>query len=161
MTGSLPILKSLIQIKTENPPGDTRKIIEWIENWAKAENISVRTHWYKKNRGNIQLTIGEADKTILICGHLDTVPIGDINNWNHDPFGGGEVDGFIYGRGSADMKSGVAATLSALKRINDRLRNSKMKYSITFLGTSDEEVGLGGVKASFNIIKRNYQIVSF
>ncbi|MHA1975517.1 MAG: M20 family metallopeptidase [Candidatus Hodarchaeales archaeon] len=151
MTGCIPILKDLIQIKTENPPGETRKIIEWIESWAKAENISVKTHWYEKNRGNIQLTIGKADKTILICGHLDTVPMGNIENWNHDPFGGEEVNGYIYGRGSADMKSGVAITLSALKRINDKFNNSKMEYNITFLGTSDEEVGLGGARASLEL----------
>jgi succinyl-diaminopimelate desuccinylase len=151
MMNSISILKNLIQIKTENPPGKTKKIIEWIEHWAKAENIPVETHWYEKDRGNIVLTIGKADKTILICGHLDTVPIGDIDNWKHDPFGGTVVNNYIYGRGSADMKSGVAIALNSLKTFKNNFKDSDMQYNITFLGTSDEEVGLGGVKASIEL----------
>ncbi len=151
MTNSLSIVKNLIRINTENPPGETTEIINWIEQWAKTENIPAKVQWYEKKKGNIQLTVGDADKTILICGHLDTVPIGDINNWNYDPVGGAETNDHIYGRGSADMKSGVAVALSTLKRINSELKTSEMQYSITFLGTSDEEVGLGGVKASLEL----------
>ncbi len=151
MSNSITILKELIKINSENPPGDTRKIIQWIENWAKSENIPVKTHWFEENRGNIQLTVGQSDKTILICGHLDTVPTGDVKNWDFDPFSGTEVNNYIYGRGAADMKSGVAIALSSLKSIHDQFVNSEMDYSITFLGTSDEEVGLGGAKAALNL----------
>ncbi len=151
MNDSTPILKQLIQIKTENPPGNTKKIIYWIDKWAKKEGISSQIHWYEEERGNIQLTIGKSDKTVLICGHLDTVPVGDLKNWNTDPFGGEEEKGYIYGRGAADMKAGVSIALSALKRIKDKFNISEMKYSITFLGTSDEEVGLGGAKASLEL----------
>ncbi|MFX0084996.1 MAG: M20 family metallopeptidase [Candidatus Hodarchaeota archaeon] len=145
----LNILKQLIKLNSENPPGNTRANIEWIENWANINNIAVETQWYEENKGNIILTLGEADKTIVLCGHLDTVPIGDPNSWNVDPLGAEEKDGYIYGRGAADMKAGVAACLGALKRIKNS-RNKELDYKIAFLGTSDEEVGLEGAKAALN-----------
>ncbi len=145
----LNILKQLIKLNSENPPGNTRANIEWIENWANINNIAVETQWYEENKGNIILTLGESDKTIVLCGHLDTVPIGDSNTWNVDPLGAEEKDGCIYGRGAADMKGGVAACLGALKRIkNSRIK--ELDYKIVFLGTSDEEVGLEGAKAALN-----------
>ena len=107
MTYSIDILKKLIKINTENPPGYTKEILLWIENWARVEGISVSLQDYEENKGNIILAIGNGEKSILICGHLDTVPIGDLNNWEFDPLEAEENEGYIYGRGSADMKSGV------------------------------------------------------
>jgi succinyl-diaminopimelate desuccinylase len=144
----LTILKELIRLNSENPPGNTRLNIEWIQNWAENNGIPVKTQWYEENQANIILTVGQsAEKSIVMCGHLDTVPIGDLNNWNYDPFGA-EEEGFIYGRGSADMKGGVAACLGALKSLKDSGYTENLDHKILFLGTSDEEVGLGGAKAA-------------
>ncbi|MHA2164515.1 MAG: hypothetical protein ACXAAT_01500, partial [Candidatus Hodarchaeales archaeon] len=74
MTHSIPILRNLIQLNTENPPGKTSEILTWINNWAKKEKIESNIQEYEKGKGNIILKIGEADRSILICGHLDTVP---------------------------------------------------------------------------------------
>lgn len=151
MTHSTSILKELIQLNTENPPGKTVEILSWINNWAETEKIKSYIQMYEEHKGNIVLKLGERDKSILICGHLDTVPIGEINNWNYDPIGA-ESDGeYVYGRGSADMKGGVAAILGALKILKSRLKEKDMKYSIIFLGTSDEEIGLGGAIASLKL----------
>ncbi|MFX0210702.1 MAG: M20 family metallopeptidase [Candidatus Hodarchaeota archaeon] len=148
MSDCLSILKELISLNSENPPGNTRRIIEWIRSWAETNRIPSKTQWYEENQANIILTLGNATKSIVICGHLDTVPIGDINNWNYDPLGAEENDGYIYGRGSADMKGGVSACLGALKSLKDSISNIDcMEYKIIFIGTSDEEVGLGGAKA--------------
>jgi succinyl-diaminopimelate desuccinylase len=148
MSDSIPILKALIGLNSENPPGHTRQIIEWIQNWAEINRISSTTQWYKEDQGNIILTLGKANRSIVLCGHLDTVPIGDRNNWNYDPLGAKEDEGYIYGRGSADMKGGVSACLGALKSLKKSIRNiDSMDYNIVFIGTSDEEVGLGGAKA--------------
>ena len=105
---------------------------------------------YESDKGNIILTLGKAEKTFLICGHLDTVPIGDINNWDYDPLGQ-ITDEYFYGRGSADMKGGVAAALGAIKYLNEKYDDSDFKYNIQFLGTSDEEVGLEGANASLDL----------
>jgi succinyl-diaminopimelate desuccinylase len=151
MTHSIPILIELIKLNTENPPGKTTEILSWITKWAENEKINSSIQEYEKNKGNIVLKIGEAEKSILVCGHLDTVPLGDDNNWDYDPLGAEINDGYIYGRGSADMKGGVAAILGALKTLKTRLKENDMKYSIIFLGTSDEEVGLGGAIASLKL----------
>ena len=54
-----------------------------------------------------------ANKTFGFNGHTDVVPAGDRAAWTHDPFGADVVDGFMYGRGATDMKSGVAAFVAA------------------------------------------------
>ncbi|MCK5345436.1 MAG: M20 family metallopeptidase, partial [Candidatus Heimdallarchaeota archaeon] len=120
-------------------------------NWAKKEKIESNIQEYEKGKGNIILKIGKADRSILICGHLDTVPLGDIRNWDYDPLGAESIGGYIYGRGSADMKGGVAAILGSLKTLKHRLQEKDLKYNIIFLGTSDEEVGLGGAIASLKL----------
>lgn len=147
----LRILKELIQINSENPPGNTRLAIEFIQNWAENNEIPVKTQWYDEKQANIVLSVGKANKSIVMCGHLDTVPAGDLKNWNYNPFGAEEREGYIYGRGSADMKGGVSACLGALKSLNDSLDIDTMTYQIVFLGTSDEEVGLGGAKAAMQL----------
>ncbi len=152
MSECLTILKELIRLNSENPPGNTRNSIEWIEHWAERNGIqSIQTQWYEKNQGNIILTVGNAAKSIVMCGHLDTVPVGNLDNWRYDPFGAEEKAGYIYGRGSADMKAGVAACLGALKSLNDSANPDKFDFQIVFLGTSDEEVGLGGAKAAMKL----------
>lgn len=150
MKSSLPILEDLVRLNTENPPGKTKDIISWIRKWAQSEKINVSTQMYESDKGNIILTLGKAEKTILICGHLDTVPIGDINNWDYDPLGQ-ITNEYFYGRGSADMKGGVAAALGAIKYLNEKYDESDFKYNIQFLGTSDEEVGLEGANASLDL----------
>jgi succinyl-diaminopimelate desuccinylase len=123
MNDSTTILKKLIRLNSENPPGKTRQIIEWIRSWAEKNGIPATTQWI----------------------HLDTVPIGDKRNWKYDPLGADEdEDGFIYGRGSADMKGGVAACLGAIKFLKNSVDIDNLPYKIVFLGTSDEEVNFRG-----------------
>lgn len=148
LSESINILKELIYLNSENPPGNTRSNIEWIKNWADDNNITAETQWYEENKGNIILSVGDSDKSIMLCGHLDTVPIGDPSNWDFDPLGAIVNDGFIYGRGSADMKGGVAACLTVLKNIKKNASYNDLDYKIVFLGTSDEEIGMEGAKAA-------------
>ncbi|MFX0050371.1 MAG: M20 family metallopeptidase [Candidatus Hermodarchaeota archaeon] len=145
---SLMILKELVRLKSVNPPGNTRPIIKWIQDWADKNQIYVETQWIEKNKANIILSLGESKKNIVICGHLDTVPIGDPKNWQHDPLGANEEDGYIWGRGSADMKGGIAACLAALKSLKNTADAKNLDYKIVFLGTSDEEIDFKGAKSA-------------
>jgi putative selenium metabolism hydrolase len=63
--------------------------------------------------GNVIGVIGDGDTKILFDSHTDTVRTGDIEKWTKDPFGGEIVDGKLYGRGSVDMKSALAASIYA------------------------------------------------
>ena len=69
-------------------------------------------------------------------GHTDVVPLGDESAWTMAPFGGDEKDGFMYGRGATDMKSGVAAFVAAAV---DRVRAAPPDGAIIIAITGDEE----------------------
>lgn len=56
-------------------------------------------------------------KSVAINGHIDVVPVGDTSAWSHDPWAGDVADGKIWGRGTADMKAGVAAGIIAAKAL--------------------------------------------
>jgi succinyl-diaminopimelate desuccinylase len=66
---------------------------------------------------NIWATRGTSGRKLLFAGHTDVVPPGDRALWSADPFDPREVDGKIYGRGAADMKSGIAAFVAAVATI--------------------------------------------
>ncbi len=63
--------------------------------------------------GNIIGRIGSGKKIIAIDGHIDTVDLGNLQNWNFDPLGGEIKDGFVQGRGSVDQKGGPIAAITA------------------------------------------------
>ena len=65
---------------------------------------------------NLFATRGTGGRHLLFAGHTDVVPPGDVAAWRHAPFAAEIVDGVIFGRGAADMKSGVAAFVAALSR---------------------------------------------
>ncbi len=71
--------------------------------------------------GNVIGRIGKGQKILAIDGHIDTVDVGNIENWNFEPFSGEIKDGFVLGRGTVDQKGGVAASITAgkiLKELN-------------------------------------------
>ena len=87
---------------------------------------------------NLYARYGKGSPCLLFAGHTDVVPTGDENLWTHPPFGGVIDKGVLYGRGTTDMKGGVAASVTAALRFLDRHKDS-FKGSIAFLITGDEE----------------------
>ena len=77
-----------------------------------------------------------ANKSFGFNGHTDVVPVGDAQAWTHDPFGAEIVDGYLYGRGATDMKSGVAAFVAAAV---DFVRQSPPDGAVIIAITGDEE----------------------
>ncbi|MGR3638905.1 succinyl-diaminopimelate desuccinylase [Alterinioella nitratireducens] len=75
-------------------------------------------------------------RTFGFNGHTDVVPVGDEAAWTHPPFGAEEVDGWLYGRGATDMKSGVAAFAAAAI---DFVRDTPPDGAIILTITGDEE----------------------
>ncbi|MEM7397222.1 MAG: YgeY family selenium metabolism-linked hydrolase, partial [Verrucomicrobiota bacterium] len=63
--------------------------------------------------GNVLGRIGSGPVTIALDGHVDTVDVGDPDQWDRDPFSGDVEDGIVYGRGTSDMKGGVASAVYA------------------------------------------------
>lgn len=77
-----------------------------------------------------------ANKSFGFNGHSDVVPVGDQAAWTHDPFGAEIVDGWMYGRGATDMKSGVAAFAAAAV---DFVRETPPDGAVILAITGDEE----------------------
>ncbi|MFX1520156.1 MAG: M20 family metallopeptidase, partial [Promethearchaeota archaeon] len=80
----------------------------------------------------------------LLCGHMDVVPVPNPDEWTYDPFAGEIKDGYLFGRGSLDMKASLACMLTAfvaLKEVEEELAQD-----VVFLATVDEEVATKGAK---------------
>ena len=98
-------------------------------------------------------TVRESPVLLFVC-HVDTVPVGDLSEWTRDPFAGEISDGRIWGRGSSDMKSGLAASMVAL------LEAGAAGPSAALLLTTDEEIGcLGAAAARYALEPLNVQAI--
>ena len=69
--------------------------------------------------GNVLGWMGEGKRIIAFDGHIDTVGIGNIANWEHDPYEGYETDDIIYGRGGSDQEGGVVSAVYGAKIMKD------------------------------------------
>ena len=85
---------------------------------------------------NLWATLGSGGPLMILAGHTDVVPPGPREQWSSDPFMPEVRDGVLYGRGAADMKSGIAAMIVATERL---LARRALKGTLAFLITSDEE----------------------
>ena len=88
--------------------------------------------------GNVIGWMGTGEKIIAIDSHIDTVGIGNINNWEHDPYQGYETDDIIYGRGGSDQEGGMASAVYGAKIMKD-LNLIPENYKIMVVGSVQEE----------------------
>ncbi len=86
---------------------------------------------------NLWARRGEEKPLLVFAGHTDVVPAGSLEQWQFPPFEPTISEGYLYGRGSADMKGGIAASIVAVE--NFIAKNPHHSGSIAFLITSDEE----------------------
>jgi succinyl-diaminopimelate desuccinylase len=84
---------------------------------------------------NLWARYGSSPPLVCLAGHVDVVPPGPVDQWTSDPFTPSERDGFLYGRGAADMKAPVAAMVTAAERVV----RVAARGSVAILLTSDEE----------------------
>lgn len=131
------LTQELVKIPSENPVGTEETISDFIFNWFKELNLDVTREEVEPGRYNIvaKLLGNDKEPNLLYIAHMDTVSAGE--GWTYGPFSAKIVNGKLYGRGSADMKGGVAAAMVAFKRI--ALRKEKPKRSFIFIASVDEE----------------------
>lgn len=136
------LLTRMIRSKSLNPPGDVRECANLIAEELKKRGLPAEILEEKPGVANVVSFLqGQAGgKTLIWNGHFDVVPPGE--NWEVDPFGGEFRDGYIYGRGSSDMKSGLAAMILALTAL--KKAQSPFKGRIVFQAVGDEETGSEG-----------------
>jgi succinyl-diaminopimelate desuccinylase len=128
------ICSELVAIKSENPPGRTVEVIEYIREYLAGLGIGSNITGRKKGYSNL-LTTGTGSR-LLFCGHVDVVPALDYG-WTYPPFSGAVQDGFVWGRGATDMKGGCASILAALHMLVDR----ENEITATCAFVCDEETG--------------------
>ena len=137
----IELCSDLVKIPTSNPPGDTEQCVKFIDEYFKKQGISTEIHERAKGKANIVVKIeGKSPKKILWLGHIDVVPEGSQEHWVHKPYGGEIEKGFIYGRGSSDMKGSCAAAMVAAKVLHE---TGNIPYNVEFWFTCDEET-MGG-----------------
>lgn len=141
------LLQQLIRFDTTNPPGNEAACIHFIDALLTAAGIPTTLLGRSPERPNLLARLpgrGEAPP-LLMYGHVDVVTTAG-QEWRHPPFAGDEAEGYIWGRGALDMKSGVAMMLAALLRA--RLDNVQLPGDLLFCALADEE-DLGDYGAGF------------
>jgi acetylornithine deacetylase/succinyl-diaminopimelate desuccinylase-like protein len=134
------LLQNLIRFDTSNPPGNERPCIEYMHGLLK--DAGIKTTMVAKNRARPNLIArikGEGKAPpLLLYGHVDVVTV-ENQKWQQPPFAGNIVDGYLWGRGALDMKSGVAMLLAAFLR--SKIEKAPLPGDVIFCAVSDEEAG--------------------
>jgi acetylornithine deacetylase/succinyl-diaminopimelate desuccinylase-like protein len=134
-------LVELVKINTTNPPGNEQLAAKYIAGILAKEGITAELLDLAPGRSAVvarlrSSAVADPSKALLLVAHMDVVGV-DRSKWSVDPFGGVMKDGYLWGRGSLDDKSMLAANLAAfiaLKRGGVHLNRD-----VIFLGTADEE----------------------
>lgn len=145
MNGSLEpveLTRTLVAFDTINPPGEERPCAEHLGRLLEDAGFSVSYHEFAPRRTSLVARISGTSETPPLCftGHIDTVPLGAAP-WTVDPFAGEISDGKLYGRGTTDMKSGVAAFVVAAIRLGRELAAGP---GVILVITAGEETGCEG-----------------
>ena len=138
------LTRELLRFNTINPPGMERACARHLGKILEGAGFRVAYYEFAESRTSLIATIGGDDAKPPICftGHIDTVPLGAMH-WSHDAFAG-ETDGDrLYGRGSTDMKSGIAAIVAAALDLASALAKSR---GLTVVLTAGEEIGCEGAR---------------
>jgi uncharacterized membrane protein YeiB len=103
----LQILKDIVEIKTVND--NEIEVAKYLKDLLEKHGIKADIDEIKghNNRANLIASIGEGHPVVAISGHMDVVSEDDSNNWQFPPFELTEQDGFLYGRGTSDVKAGL------------------------------------------------------
>src|SRR5919204_1114860 len=111
------LLQQLLRFDTSNPPGAEKDCVTYIDQLLTTVGLETRLLARDVARPNLIARIPGAGKAppLLLHGHIDVFPAHD-QDWRHSPFQGRIEDGYVWGRGALDMKSGIAMFLAAVLR---------------------------------------------
>jgi len=139
---AIALTRSLLAFDTVNPPGRERDCARYIGAMLETWGFRVDYHEFAEARTSVIARAGGSDAKPPLCltGHIDVVPLGS-RKWTRDPFNG-ETDGDrLYGRGSSDMKAGIAAILLAARSVATKLSGTP---GVVLVLTAAEEGGCIG-----------------
>lgn len=151
MLSPITLTKALLERQSLTP--EDGGCLELIANMLRAENFHIENLDHQEVK-NLFAYYGDSGPLFIFLGHVDVVPTGPESKWQFPPFSAAEANGHIYGRGAADMKSGVAAMTWALANFVKNIEKP-LNFRVGILLTSDEEgLALHGVKHVLDIFQQ-------
>ena len=140
----ISLTRELLSFNNINPPGNEEEIARHAGKILSDNGF--RTDYHIFDSGRLHLVaergLSESRPPLVLSGHFDTVPLGN-RKWSVDPFAGQINDGKIWGRGSSDMKGGVAAMILAAIQA---FETSPPEGGIRLIFSAAEELGCIGIK---------------
>lgn len=146
----ISLTQKLISYNTINPPGNEAPMAEFVGGLMTENGFDVRYYDFDVNRNHLiaERGVRKSGMPLIFSGHFDTVPLGN-QRWNNNPLMG-EIEGDkIYGRGSSDMKSALAAMICASIEIPEE---QIPKDGIRLIITAAEESGCQGIQQLVKIL---------
>lgn len=150
--GAIDLTRQLIGFNTINPPGNEGACARYLGSLLEAFGFTVAYHEMASGRTNVVATRGNwtsrrsrdysVDSPICFTGHLDTVPLGAAA-WSVDPLSATIIGDRIFGRGTSDMKGGIAAMVIAALQNIDAIDGGP---GVVFVFTAGEETGCDGAR---------------
>ncbi len=132
--------QNLIRIPSVCNEHPEEKIAKFIESQAKSLGLKAQLVAKDRYRPNVIIDTEPSKKNnFLFLGHMDTVGVGQIDNWRYYPFSAHKSGGRIYGRGAADMKAGIACEIYLMKLVRDL--GLELPFNIRTILVSNEEGG--------------------
>jgi succinyl-diaminopimelate desuccinylase len=138
----IKFFQELVQADSYNPPGNEKNVAIKIEEYLKDANVHCEIFPFGDNRANLMAYLNDnfEGKNLLYNGHMDVVPPGTESEWNKPPLSGYiKRNKVMFGRGTADMKGGLAAMVIALKILKEL--NLEINGNLIFNAVADEEKG--------------------
>ncbi len=131
------LLSALVAARSPNPPGDEREAAGVVRDLLAALGLPAAEEFSRApERPNLVVRIGDAPLRLMVVGHLDTMPPGDLRSWRTDPYVLERIDDRLFGLGAADMKGGIAAALLAIARLT---RDPGWEGAVDLVLVADEE----------------------
>ena len=142
---SVELTQTLIRLNTISPPGNEEAAAQVLAQYLSKAGFAIELPPGRPGRPNLIARAGDPalGTPLAFTGHLDTVPLGQAA-WSVDPHGGEIKDGKIWGRGTSDMKSGVAAFVVAASELAQKLAQTA---GVVLYITAGEETGSEGAFA--------------
>ena len=158
----LKLAKELIKFPSITPID--AGVMKFLENKLKKLGFESKILIFKEKNlrpvKNLYARIGKKEPNFLFAGHLDVVPPGNIKDWTTNPFKPSVKKGHLIGRGANDMKSSIAAFVSAVSIFLSK--NKKFNGSISLLITGDEEGdAVNGTKKVVEYLKKKKEKINF
>ena len=158
----LQLAKELIRFPTVTPKD--AGVMKFLERKLKKLGFKTKILDFKEKGSepvkNLYARLGNKGPNFCYAGHLDVVPAGNLNDWTVNPFKPSIKKGHLIGRGANDMKSSIAAFVSAVSIFIQK--NRGFKGSVSLLITGDEEgVAINGTKKVVDYLKKRKEKIDF